>query len=393
MTPLRLTALMCGAEVLTMAGAFVFPALLPGFFAQWGLNSTEAGWISGIYFGAYALAAPVLVGLTDRLDARRIWLAGTATAALSSLGFALLAQGFWSALAFRVLAGLGLAATYMPGLRVLVDRFQGEGESRAIGFYTASFSLGTAFSFLLAGEANDLAGWRGAFLAAGLATLLGVALVGLALGPAVPHRAAEETHLLDFRPVLRNRPAMGYILGYGIHTGELFAIRSWQVALLTFVVAGDAVWPQPTTVAMVAGLVAVAASVLGNEVAGRLGRRRTIVAAMLASALAAAALAGLVGNGYWAVAGFLLVYSFFVMADSAALTAGVVGVAEPGRRGSTLGLHSLVGFGGGFLAPLGVGIVLDWAGGPASAEAWRAALLAVAAIGLLGPVAVAWLRD
>ncbi len=31
-----------------------FPALLPGFQAEWGLTNTAAGWISGIYFGGYA---------------------------------------------------------------------------------------------------------------------------------------------------------------------------------------------------------------------------------------------------------------------------------------------------------------------------------------------------
>jgi hypothetical protein len=39
-----------------------------------------------------------------------------------------------------------------------------------------------------------------------------------------------EGRLLDFRPVLHNRPAMGYILGYGAHCFELYGIRTWLVA-------------------------------------------------------------------------------------------------------------------------------------------------------------------
>ncbi|MEO5337793.1 MAG: MFS transporter [Magnetospirillum sp. WYHS-4] len=395
MTPGRLTVTMCGAEVLTMAGAFAFPALLPGFFDGWGLTPTEAGWISGIYFAAYAVAAPVLLSLTDHLDARQVWLAGAAATALSCAGFALLADGFWSALALRTLAGAGLAATYMPGLQVLVDRYRGAQEARAIAFYTASFSLGVALSFLMAGEVGEAIGWRWAFAVAALAGLVAVVWVGMSVGPVTPHPAGGKTHLLDFRPVLRNREAMGYILGYGIHTGELFAVRSWQVALLAFALADGGLpagWPQPTTVAMLGSLVAMAASIGVNEVAGRFGRRPTIAAAMIGATLCAAAMAMLAQDGYAMVAGLLLLYSFFIQADSAVLTAGVVGVAEAGRRGITLALHAFVGFGCGFLAPLGLGIILDVAGGVGEGTAWRMAFLAVTVIGLLGPLAIFLLR-
>ena len=146
-----------------MVGVFAFPALLPEFARLWALDKTQAGWIAGVYFIAYALAAPVVVSLTDRVDARRVYLGGALTAAMASLGYALLAGGFWSALAFRALAGAGLAATYMPGLRVVVDRYGGPTPSRAVACYTASFSLGTAGSFLLAGLIAEAHGWRAAF--------------------------------------------------------------------------------------------------------------------------------------------------------------------------------------------------------------------------------------
>lgn len=52
---------------------------------------------------------PILLALTDRLPARRVYLLGTGLTTLSHLGFALLAQGFWSALVFRIL-GRGCSA-------------------------------------------------------------------------------------------------------------------------------------------------------------------------------------------------------------------------------------------------------------------------------------------
>ena len=93
-----IVAALCTAEVLAMAGTMSFPALIPTFIAEWQLSHSEVGWISGISYGAYVAGVPVLVSLTDRIDARRIVIAFSLLAALSSIGFAWFAQGFWSAL-------------------------------------------------------------------------------------------------------------------------------------------------------------------------------------------------------------------------------------------------------------------------------------------------------
>jgi len=41
--------------------------------------------------------------------------------------------------------------------------------------------------------------------------------------------------------------------------------------------------------------------------------------------------------------------------------------ADKELRGATMGLHSMCGYAGGFIGPLGVGLVLDWAG---NADGW-----------------------
>lgn len=289
---MRLILAMCIAEVLTMAGVFAFPALLPTFVGEWGLSKTQAGWIAGVYFGAYAVTAPPVLALTDRLDARCVYFGGALLAAAAAAGFALLANGFWSALLFRALGGAALAATYLPGLRVLMDRHRGPRPSRALSFYTASFSLGTALSFLLAGEIAALFGWRAAFAATAGAALC-AATVPLRLSPAIPEPRETDVHLLDFRPVLANHRALAYVLGYGVHCWELFATRSWLVAFLAFSLTLEPApvvpaWLSPTAIATASGLVAMAASIGGNELCLRFGRRRVITLVMLASALCAA---------------------------------------------------------------------------------------------------------
>ena len=152
--------ILCAAQVLAMAGTMTFQALIPTFIAEWRLSHAEAGWISGAAYAGYMAGVPLLVTLTDRIDARRMVIAFALVASLSSLGFALLAEGLWSALLFRVLNGLALAGTYMPGLKALTDRVAGPRASRYQSLYTATFSVGTGLSLLQAGLVGDWLGWR-----------------------------------------------------------------------------------------------------------------------------------------------------------------------------------------------------------------------------------------
>src|SRR5262245_13607488 len=77
-SPKELVAFVCGAQVLVQIGAFFWPALLPGIMPLWRLSNSEAGWITASFYGAYMIAVPVLVTLTDRVDPKRVYLFGVA---------------------------------------------------------------------------------------------------------------------------------------------------------------------------------------------------------------------------------------------------------------------------------------------------------------------------
>ena len=119
---IRLILFVCAAQVLVQIGQFFWPALVPQMIIRWHLTNSEAGWITAMFYGAYILAVPILVTLTDRIDAKRVYLAGVATTVLGHLIFATLADGFWSAMAARALTGIGWAGTYMTGLKLLADQ-------------------------------------------------------------------------------------------------------------------------------------------------------------------------------------------------------------------------------------------------------------------------------
>lgn len=392
-SPLMLILAMCVAEVLGMATFATFPALLPTFRAEWALTNWEAGLIGGIYFAGYLLAVPILVTLTDRVDPRRIYLFAMTISLASAVGFALWAEGLMSAILWRFLQGVGLAGTYMPGLKALTDALPEKSQSRAVAFYTSSFGVGSSLSFVIAGELAAAFDWRWAFILSAIGPALAIAFAFWLLRPKPPAEdSIPTTRLLDFRPVLANRRALAFTLGYTVHNWELFGFRTWIVAFLVFAqtqqpagalgVAWSATW-----LAALVNLIGLPASVIGNELAHRFGRRQVLIAVMTASAIAGAAF-GFSGATlpFVLVVVLAFIYGWTVIGDSATLTAGVVAAADPRYRGATMAMHSMIGFVGSFIGPLAFGAVLDAGGGEENGTAWGIAFTSLSAIILIGPL-------
>jgi MFS family permease len=384
---------MVTAQILTQIGAFTLPALLPEMMARWTLSATEAGWLIGVFFAAYVPAVPVLLSLTDRVPARRIYLIGTGATALAHLGFAAFADGFWSGLFFRALAGIGWAGAYMPGLKSIADPLTGVAQSRAVAWHAAGVGIAGASSFALAGLCDALVGPSFAFLVAGLAASGAFAIAMLILPDAPPPKSAARRGLLDFRPVFANRRAMAWIAGYTVHTLEMAVLRAWAVAFLTasFLIHAPPAWlPGPTVLFTLAGLVGIASSLVGNRLAESLGRDRIVAIAMLSGAALSLVAGFCFGASPWVVLVFVVLWNAAIYLDSSALTAGTVQAAAPALRGATMGLHSMFGYAGGFVGPLLAGVVLDLAGGDGVA-AWGLAFGHVAFIMLVGFAVLRWL--
>lgn len=386
----RLVAVVCAAQVFVQIGAYYWPALMPGMMVRWSLSNSEAGWITSAFYAAYMVSVPVLVTLTDRIDAKRVYLFGVGCSVVAHLAFGLLAEGFWSALALRALAGVGWAGTYMTGLKLLADQVSARMMSRAVTGHAASIGISGALSYVVGETLAHHFGWRIAFASAGATAALAWLAVALTVSAReIPEKAAVAPQtLFDFRPVLRNRSALAYSLAYCAHTLEMNALRGWGVAFLAFVAAsagsGSELW-SPTLVVTVLGLLGTLTSIVGNEASIRFGRRRLIGAAMLLSIPLAASIGFVGSTAYGLAVALVIFYGMVIWLDSSSLTAGAAGVADPTRRGATLAVHSMLGYAGGFVGPLVIGWTLDLAGG-ASPIAWG---LAFGVIAMLMALALA----
>ncbi len=378
-------AWLCAAHVASMTGFSTYPALLPQLQVEWGVSNTEAGFVGGLFFAGYMAAVPVLTALTDRVDARRIYVVSSLVAAVGAAGFGGLAHGVASGGFFQLLVGVGVAGTYMPGLRALTDHTEGPLQSRAVSFYTAFFGVGASLSLLLAAGVAAAAGWRWAFAAAGVGPLLAAAMVAAALPPGSPRTAPVAQRLLDFRPVFRNRDSSRYVYGYAVHCWELLGSRSWMVAFLTFAQTHVPAPLAPATIHAIANLVSPLASVSGNEAALRAGRARVIGFGMTVSGMLTCALGFMAGAPWALMLAAVVLHMLLMMSDSSTLTAGMVAAADPGLRGATMAVHSTLGFAAGFVSPLVFGAALDLAGGNQSAAAWGVAFATLGIGGIVAP--------
>src|SRR5438132_9922269 len=139
---------MCLGQLGSLLPHVVVPAILAGYLIpEWHLSGAQAGLLAGSGAAGYMLAVPVLATLTDRIDARKILIAGSALSALGTLLFGIFATGLWSGALCNAIAGVGFAGAYMPGLKALTDRLAPGDSSRAITPYTSGSSFGVGFAF------------------------------------------------------------------------------------------------------------------------------------------------------------------------------------------------------------------------------------------------------
>ena len=387
------------AQTCALLGFACYAAVLTSLQEEWQLSNLQAGLIASAFFFGYMLMVPLATALTDRVDAKKVYIVGGLLASSGLLGMSLFAYNFWTALIFMALNGAGLAGTYMPGLKILSDRIKTGELTRHIAFYTAFFGIGTGFSYICSGWILDALGWRyvfglialGPFAATMIVFLFIPALTNAKWHGPVQIRLHDIFPLAKWRLVLQDKTASGFIFGYTAHTIELFASRSWLVAFFGFcaIASGEAFLLTATTLAGVINFFGVPSSILGNEVALKIGRQRWIFLVMLSSAVFGVALALSTGQSWWLIVALAVGHAIFIMADSATLTAGLVVSAQENIKGAAMGLHSLMGFGGGLLGPAIFGLVLDLTGSQASPVSW---VWAYAAIGIWGVIFVIYER-
>lgn len=385
---------LCVSQVFIMLVFINYSAALPLLKQEWGMNNTMAGSIFSVYQLGYILSGVLLSSLTDRFNTRYIFLTAALWSGIANLLFALFADDYLSGMILRCLTGIGMGGTYMPGLKLVAERFEPARRGKAVGIYVGSLVLGASLSLAVTGLVTSIAGWRIAFIVCSAGVFSGLLLAKKVFEGYKPKIHAEEN--LGFRTeVLKNRPALLMIFGYGAHMWEMYGMRSWVAPFFAAsLIAGGlatetATGLGATAAAVIVGVGAFATAITGT-LSDRWGRIPTITAVMLASSLCSLTFGWLynVNPLFTAIAG--VVYGYLVVAESPVFSTGLTELVAPAFLGAAMGLQSLIGYSMGMISPTVFGWALDlcrgWQPWPGFSGEWGIAFATCGLGGLFGPL-------
>lgn len=357
--------------------------LAPDLRADVGLGPADLGFMTALFFGAYA-AAQIPVGIAlDRWGPRGV------AVSLMSLGVAgalLFATGqTLSSLAFgRVLLGVGTGSVLLAGLKAFALWWPSNRFATISGIYFASGSLGALVASAPLAWANEQVGWRAIFIASAAVVALVTLLIYLRT-PAVvrPANPTPEANVVGVSGELNGRTivALAAIMLLGAaHTGPVLAFQTlWGGPYLFDGYGTDGATTGRYLLLLSLGVSAGYAS--SGALADRFGLRRVTISAALLFALTQLALAAVVPGetpiGWlqplYALLGLTGGYCVLVLSNARAL----LGVARSGRATGVVNAGSI---GGVFALQWAIGVVVELIGSPLG---YRVALLGTSAVTLL----------
>lgn len=257
---------------------FLTAPLLPLLQREFGVSVSQSGWLVSAYALGYALFALIAGPISDRLDRRKVLLAGL-------IGFTVFTAAcggtwdFWSLFATRLLAGIA-AAFVTPQIWASIPvTVAPPSIVKTMGYATAGLAIAQVVGIPIGSFLSSL-GWRIPFFAIAAASVPLWILLYARFPNVRPANAAGGRLFAPYAHVGRSRPLMLSLVAYLLfQTGNFAAlsfIGSWfsQDFGATQTMIGAAM--------IVIGLGNAIGSLTGSRLVARLGQQRSLLLGILA---------------------------------------------------------------------------------------------------------------
>lgn len=341
----------------------VTATLAPTLSQEFTLHASDLGLLAGGYFLGFSATQLPLGTWLDRHGPQKVLLGFLGVAVAGCLVFSM-ATGFSGLLAGRVLCGAGVSACLMAPLTGYRRWFDSTAQMRANSWMLMTGSLGMVASTLPVQWALPLVGWRPLFW--GLAVLIGVAMVGIALwvprwhaavpaaGATAPPSAPGGYGVVWRHPYFQRMAPLGFFVYGGMVAVQTLWAGPWMQRVAGYSALESAVGLFWINVAMLCtfwtwGMVNPWLLRRG------LGADRLILMGLPLSLciLLAIIVAGpAAGGAAWAL--------FCVSCTFVSLSQPAVGMAFPqALAGRALSAFNLVIFAGVFVVQWGIGLAVD----------------------------------
>ena len=323
---------------------------------HWDLEVSDIGLLTGAVQAGFISGTLGLAvsNLADRFRPTLIFLSASLLGGLANLLFAYQASGLGEGLLYRFIVGVCLAGIYPIGMKLIVSwspKLPGVGLGLVVGMLT----LGTASPHLFNGLSWS-PDWRLTLtLLSGLALIGGMLVVSIGEGPF----GVKQTGPIQWGAVFKSFQIPRFrasACGYFGHMWELYAFWTLVPWLLASVMTeasalGISMW----------SFVVIGVGLFGAVWGGLMSRRwgsGCVAFVSLAVSGSICLLYPFLEDQQWATIGVLMVWGFFVIADSAQFSAISSKSCPPDMVGSALSIQNCLGF----LISIGSIVLLtDWA--------------------------------
>jgi MFS family permease len=358
----------------------------PSIMDELGLDSATMGIALSAFFWCYLVMNIPAGSLADRYGAKRTlsW-AATVWSICSALTGT--ASHYWHIVLARVGVGAGEAASFPVNARIVTHNFQPQERGTATGLYISGLRLGFAVTPALMAWLISTWGWRPAFYATGLGSLLWVVLWLFTFKDArADAAAASAAPKIPWLELVSNRTVLGLVLCKFFQDYLFYLFVTWLPTYLIkargFTIMQMGFY---ASLPWVAGFVAQPCFGFASDWLVRRGvsltvSRKGVIITMQALAVSAV-VAGYVNDPITAV----LLLTVSVACESAAtsvLWTTCTDVAPPAAAGSLAGIMNSAGALAGILAPVVTGFLVKITGSFQPALLIGGCMVALAALSM-----------
>ena len=322
---------------------------------HWDLEVSDIGLLTGAVQAGFISGTLGLAvsNLADRFRPTLIFLSASLLGGLANLLFAYQASGLGEGLLYRFIVGVCLAGIYPIGMKLIVSwspKLPGVGLGLVVGMLT----LGTASPHLFNGLSWS-PDWRLTLtFVSGLALIGGMLVVSIGEGPF----GVKQTGPIQWGAVFKSFQIPRFrasAYGYFGHMWELYAFWTLVPWLLASVMTEASALEISMWSFVVIGI-GLFGAVWGGLMSRRWGSGRVAFVSLAASG-SICVLYPFLEDRQWATIGVLMVWGFFVIADSAQFSAISSKSCPPDMVGSALSIQNCLGF----LISIGsIMLLTDW---------------------------------
>ena len=376
-----------------------------------GTGGTLMGLLASMYFYPYALIQPPGGVLTDAWGPRRSVTLFFGLAGVGSILFGLISS-ISGALITRALVGLGVGLIFVPTTKILTSWFKPSEFSRMMGFLMALGGVGAYTATTPLALLSEKLGWRGSFVAIGIATTVLAAAIWFLVRDTPEEMGYDPVDDQAAQTPKANTIGLWQGIGMVISTAQFWPLAIWFFFIFGIFFSFGGLWGGPyfqhvyglsrTETGNVLSMIALA-MIIGSPAMSYLSdhvfksRKKIIIISTVMVLMLSLTLyfytdnIPIVGLYIWC-----FVFSIFASAIVVVVFTASKELFPVSISGTAVGFMNIFPFLGAAVMQPVLGWVLDYHSGGAesyTAEDYRAAFLVYVFLAVIGLVASLFIKE